>query len=100
LTSYAATLDYPAVHFPHDAIVPGAMMAGDLPAILGALPAIPVHFAEPIDVVNRLATREQIDQLRMRLERFSAKVRLTSSDDTSEPAARWLAKRLAAANLK
>ena len=100
LTSYAATLDYPAVHLPHDAIVPGAMMAGDLPAILGALPAIPVHFAEPIDGVNRLATREQIDQLRMRLERFSAKVRLTSSDDTSEPAARWLAKRLAAANLK
>jgi cephalosporin-C deacetylase-like acetyl esterase len=98
LLSYASCLDSPAVHLPHDAIVPGATVAGDLPGILGALPAIDVHFAEPIDGANRTAMPTDIDQLRTRVERLNAKVRLTSSHDSSESAARWLARRLATSN--
>jgi hypothetical protein len=97
LTSYAAALDSPAIHLPHDAIVPAATLAGDLPAIMGALPAIAVHIAEPIDGANRFATRGDIDQLRTRLERVGAKLRLTNShDDRNESAAQWMAKHLAA----
>jgi hypothetical protein len=37
LESYASALKGPFLHVPHDAFVPGALLAGDLPALASAL---------------------------------------------------------------
>jgi cephalosporin-C deacetylase-like acetyl esterase len=39
LESWASVLKSPFLHVPHDAFVPGALLAGDLPAVAGALGA-------------------------------------------------------------
>ncbi|MFO0928885.1 MAG: hypothetical protein U0736_18005 [Gemmataceae bacterium] len=56
LVSYRSVLDSPFVHVPYDVIVPGAIPAGDLPAIRAALAPLPVRWTDPVDGTNRRAS--------------------------------------------
>jgi hypothetical protein len=94
LVRYRAALDSPAVYLPHDAIVPGAIAAGDLPAILAGLPSVSFHFEQPINGANRLADENEMKDLDSRLQRVGANVRLTSSHEASQDASKWLTKQL------
>jgi dienelactone hydrolase len=53
LESYASALRSPFLHVPHDAMVPGALLAGDLPAVEAALAPRPVRLEGRIDGLNR-----------------------------------------------
>ena len=54
LESYASALRSPFLHVPHDAIVPGALLAGDLPAVAAAV-GRPLKREGQIDGLNRAA---------------------------------------------
>jgi hypothetical protein len=96
LTSYGSAFEAAAIYLPHDTIIPDATVAGDLPAVLSALPSVSVHFEEPIDGANRPADEEEMKTLRGRVESLGANVAMTSSHDLSQSAGQWLTKQLAA----
>jgi hypothetical protein len=94
LTQYSTALRSSAVHLPHDAIVPGAIAAGDIPAVLAALPSIPVHFRDPIDGMNRPLSSNRLNELRECLERQVGGVTVTYSGQGTDytTTAQWLRK--------
>jgi dienelactone hydrolase len=53
LTGYAALLDSPFCYVPHDAVVPGALTAGDIGDVAAALAPQPLRLAELVDGRNR-----------------------------------------------
>ncbi|HEX7901769.1 MAG TPA: hypothetical protein VF950_28680, partial [Planctomycetota bacterium] len=55
LESCASALRSPFLHVPHDALVPGALLAGDLPAVAAALAPRAVKLEGQIDGQNRAA---------------------------------------------
>jgi dienelactone hydrolase len=54
LASYRSVLESPFVYLPHDAVVPGAIVSGDLPEVVGALTPRAVRLDDPVDGQNRL----------------------------------------------
>ena len=53
LASYASALDGPCLYLPHDAIVPGAISAGDVALLAEQLEGIPLWTWEMTDAMNR-----------------------------------------------
>jgi hypothetical protein len=54
LAKYASLFDQPYVYVPHDAVVPGIVAVGDIPALVAALAPRPVQQEAAIDATNRL----------------------------------------------
>jgi cephalosporin-C deacetylase-like acetyl esterase len=60
LNAYQDLYAGPSVHLPHDAIVPGAVWAGDLPLLRKAVAGIvPTRNDALVDATNRLTSQEQ-----------------------------------------
>ena len=53
LASYASAFDGPVVCLPHDAIVPGALTAGDLPPLAAQFAPRPLRLEGAVDAMNR-----------------------------------------------
>jgi hypothetical protein len=53
LTSYASTLQSPFCYVPHDAVIPGAVSAGDLDDVAAALAPRPLRMNQMVDSLNR-----------------------------------------------
>lgn len=53
LVSFESVLSSPFVYLPHDAVVPGALLAGDLCDLAGALAPRPLKLVGSVDGVNR-----------------------------------------------
>jgi cephalosporin-C deacetylase-like acetyl esterase len=53
LASLRSLLQSPFLHFPHDALVPGALAAGDLPLLVASLSGRPVAASGLVDGLNR-----------------------------------------------
>jgi dienelactone hydrolase len=53
LASFGSILDSPFCHLPHDAIIPGALTAGDLPDVAGALSPCPVLLEAMVTGLNQ-----------------------------------------------
>lgn len=58
LVSYQSVLESPFLYLPHDAIVPGALKAGDLPDVARALGSRPLRLEHLVDGVNRRVSTE------------------------------------------
>jgi cephalosporin-C deacetylase-like acetyl esterase len=59
LIGYAAVLNSPFRYVPHDAVVPGALTAGDLNDVAAALAPRPLRLAGLVDGLNRPASAEE-----------------------------------------
>ncbi len=59
LASYRSTLESPFLYVPHDAIVPGALTAGDLGAVVAALAPREVRQEALVDGLNRRVGAEE-----------------------------------------
>src|SRR5262249_34733879 len=59
LVSYRALLDSPFVHVPYDAIVPGALTAGDVVDVVAALAPRKVTLEGVVDGMNRKVTAKE-----------------------------------------
>jgi cephalosporin-C deacetylase-like acetyl esterase len=55
LASFASVLRSPFLYLPHDAIIPGALAAGDLDPVVAALRPRRVHLEASVDGLNRAA---------------------------------------------
>jgi hypothetical protein len=95
LTSYHAVLTHFAVLVPHDACVPGALTAGDLCDLTGALAPRPLHLARMVDHLNRLVSADDLrTAYTPAIKGYSERPRaLTFGDKQSSPAA-WLVQHL------
>jgi dienelactone hydrolase len=60
LVSQRSVLDHPYVYLPHDAIVPGALTAGDISDIAAVVAPRPVRLDRMVTGVNRLATSDEM----------------------------------------
>jgi hypothetical protein len=59
LASYRSILESPFVYAPYDAIVPGAILAGDLPEVAAALKPRAVRLEGMVDGLNRRVGKEE-----------------------------------------
>lgn len=62
LTSYRSVLGHHAVLIPHDAAVPGALTAGDLCDLAGAVAPRPLRLEGMVDHLNRPASAAALDK--------------------------------------
>jgi len=60
LASYRSILESPFVYVPHDAIVPGALLAGDLDGVVRALAPRAIRQEAQVDGLNRRVGREEV----------------------------------------
>jgi hypothetical protein len=95
LTGYQSVLTHFAVLVPHDACVPGALTAGDLCDLAGALAPRSLHLERMVDHLNRLVSTDELRRtyapaIKAYSERPGA---LTFGDQPSSPAA-WLVEQL------
>lgn len=88
LVSYAALLETPFTYVAHDANAPGALKAGDLPAVVAALGGVPMRFEGFVDGRNALASHELMK------ETYRDADGVMASAQYSEDAASWLARML------
>jgi cephalosporin-C deacetylase-like acetyl esterase len=97
LLNYRDTLRSPFVYIPHDAVVPGAIPAGDLEAVAACLAPRPLCLAQLVDGLNRRATEVQIRDTyasaSQAYQSVSASPNLKVSPAAVGPAT-WLAKEL------
>jgi dienelactone hydrolase len=95
LTSYHSVLTHFAVLVPHDACVPGALTAGDLCDLAGALAPRPLHLAGMVDHLNRPVSAIDLRKgYAPAIKAYSERPRaLTFGDNESSPAA-WLVQQL------
>lgn len=61
LIRFASVFDDWAASFPSDAIVHGALLAGDVPELVRALAPLPVRMESPVDALNRAVPADVID---------------------------------------
>jgi cephalosporin-C deacetylase-like acetyl esterase len=95
LTSYHAVLSHFAVLVPHDALVPGALTAGDLCDLAGALAPRPLHFERMVDPLNRLTAGVELRKAYApAIQNYAATPRALTFADHSSSAAAWLLVRL------
>ena len=62
LTSYHSVLSHYAVLIPHDTAVPGALTAGDLSDLAGALAPRPLRFEAMVDHMNRTVSMADLQK--------------------------------------
>ena len=60
LVGYQSILESPYVYVPHDAIIPGALTAGDLCDVAAALKPRPLRIETPVDGLNRRVSADGI----------------------------------------
>jgi hypothetical protein len=60
LVSFRSILDSPFLYVPHDAMIPGALTAGDLADVVAALAPRPVQLEALVDGLNRRVTRDEL----------------------------------------
>jgi dienelactone hydrolase len=96
LTSYAAILDAPAFYVPHDAVVPGALEAADVPDLAAALAPLSLRLESFVDGRNRPAGREALDEAlaSVRKAYAAAPARLVVNAAAQPDAGAWLARAL------
>jgi hypothetical protein len=96
LTGYDALLHSPFCYVPHDAVVPGALTAGDLGAVMAALAPSPLRLAGLVDGQNRRVPGDRLAAIfaatQAAYESAGARERfvLGTSDTDPDSAARWL----------
>jgi cephalosporin-C deacetylase-like acetyl esterase len=73
LVSYQSLLSSPFCHIPYDVVVPGALTAGDLADVAGALAPLPVRLEGLVDGRNRaVPARERRQAYQVALEAYRA----------------------------
>jgi hypothetical protein len=93
LAEFLSVLESPFVLVPHDAIVPGAIAAGDLGAVAAAIAPRPLQLADLVDGRNRtLAADEAAAALAPAIAAYAANAagRLSLAGARAAPAAQWL----------
>jgi dienelactone hydrolase len=95
LTGYAGLLHSPFCYVPHDAVVPGALTAGDLCDVAAALAPCPLRLAGLVDGLNRRASADRLaDIFAPTQAAYAASAReqfvLHAEGKDSGSAARWL----------
>jgi hypothetical protein len=99
LLGYASLLESPFVFVPYDAIVPGALTAGDLNGVAAALAPRPLRLERLVNGVNQLAGKEALaaalDPVR-RAYRDAPPgcLHIVSKEPESDPPGRWILARL------
>ncbi|HEY8504321.1 MAG TPA: acetylxylan esterase [Gemmataceae bacterium] len=98
LNGFASVLESPFVYVPHDAIVPGALTAGDLADVAAALAPRPLRLERCVNGLNREvsaeATAEAFSPAREAYRAAGATGKLRLGGDSKESAGRWLARAL------
>jgi dienelactone hydrolase len=96
LASYASLLRSPFCYVPHDALIPGALKAGDLPALASGLAPRPLRMDDMVDGLDRvvpvreLATTFEPVRAAYRSQRVEVRLQLDEGDQAREPVSRWL----------
>jgi dienelactone hydrolase len=91
LASYHSVLTHFAVLVPHDASVPGALTAGDLCDLAGALAPRPLHLENMVDHMNRPTTAGDLKKAYIpAIQGYSATPRALTFADQRSSAATWL----------
>lgn len=95
LTSYLPVLSHFAVLIPHDASVPGALTAGDLADLAGAVAPRPLHFEQMVDHMNRVTTADALRKAYApTIQSYAATPAALSLADQRSSAATWLLQQL------
>jgi dienelactone hydrolase len=94
---YLSLLESPFCHFPHDALVPGAIAAGDLTAVAAACAPKPLYLAGTVDSLNHRASSARLaHSFRLTLDAYeaeNAKSKLCLDSDATSPTD-WLLRQL------
>lgn len=97
LLSYEAVLASPLVYVPHDAVVPGALAAGDLAGVAAALAPRPLCLCGLVDQFNRRAANDQIQTAYAAAthayEHAGHKARLLATAESIDPS-EWLSQQI------
>jgi cephalosporin-C deacetylase-like acetyl esterase len=95
LTSYHSVLTHFAVLVPHDASVPGALTAGDLCDLAGALAPRPLRFENMVDHMNRPVSSDTLRKAYApTIEGYSAHPQALTFADQRSSAAVWILEQL------
>ena len=99
LTSYASLLQSSFCYVPHDALVPGALTAGDLADVAAALAPLSLRLEDLVDGLNREAPfdtlRETFEPVRAAYRVQNAETRLQlGAAENEDSAVRWLLRHL------
>jgi dienelactone hydrolase len=95
LTSYHAVLTHFAVLVPHDAAVPGALTAGDLCDLAGALAPQPLHLEGMVDHLNRTVSGAELRKAYApATQGYATAPRALTFTDQKSSAAAWLLEQL------
>ena len=96
LTGFESLLQGPFYYVPHDALIPGALTAGDLCDVAAALAPRPLRMEGLVDGLDRVAeaaeTARVMEPARSAYRALDAgtSLQLGEGDAASPPAARWL----------
>jgi cephalosporin-C deacetylase-like acetyl esterase len=91
LASYHSVHSHFAVLIPHDASVPGALTAGDLCDLAGALAPRPLHLASMVDHTNRpVASAPLRKEYAPAIQSYSAQPQALTFADERSSAATWI----------
>jgi hypothetical protein len=102
LTGYEALLAGPFCYVPADAVVPGALTAGDIGDVAAALAPRPLRLEGLVDGLNRLAAAEEVARslgparAAYRAAGSPGALRVEEAAPVDRPVSRWLLERLAA----
>jgi hypothetical protein len=102
LSGYASLLASPFCYVPHDALVPGALTAGDLGDVAAALAPRPLRLEGLVDGLNREVPADRLPGLlgptlaAYRSPGAESRLLLAGKEASTEPVARWLLRRLQA----
>lgn len=95
LVSYHSVLTHFAVLVPHDASVPGALTAGDLCDLAGALSPRPLHLEHLVDHMNRSVSAEALrKEYAPTIQAYSPHPESFSLADQRSSAAAWILRHL------
>jgi len=101
LASYDSLLHSPFCYVPHDALVPGALTAGDLADVAGALAPRPLRLDGLVDGLNREVSAEAVAKTyeparsAYRSRKAATHLQVGGNEREMESAGRWLLRRLA-----
>lgn len=96
VTGFEALLQGQFLHVPHDALIPGALTAGDLCDVAAALAPRPLRMEGLVDGLNRAVADAEavrlLDPARSAYRALDAgsRLQLAGGDATTPPPARWL----------
>jgi hypothetical protein len=92
LTGYQSVLGSQFVYIPHDVVVPGALMAGDLCDVAAALAPRPLRLEGMVDGLNRVVKAEALASAYAptRAAYGDAKLQLSDEPSSAAAAARWV----------